>query len=424
MLRQVKIATTGPVARSTINTAVVLLVRLAAQAGLLLLLVRLLGVKNFGVYMGLAALAVMMGTIGTLGAHLVVLRDVSRDIEKRFNTLTYAIPTTLTVGAALLVIYCTLVYLLTTSNKQLSLIFSAIGVSELIITPLLQIICSDYQSRGKISRSQLLATAPSLLRLISALFILAASPDNPLTIFCIAHLSCNILVLCVAGISKVAIYPSFHHWRLPSFKELRDSSQFALLNLTSAGSSELDKTLSLRLLPPEVAGIYAASSRVVGAITLPISAMMLAALPRLFKTGSLLSHQNQRFLQWLILVSICYGVLIAIGLGLISPHLEKLFPAEFAGLAYAVSLFSLAIPGMTLRISGANVLLALGSASTRITLELMGTASLVLLAVILTGRFGINGIIFAIIFSEWLVGITTWLSVSKSRSKSNVSGRS
>jgi O-antigen/teichoic acid export membrane protein len=47
--------------------------------------------------------------------------------------------------------------------------------------------------------------------------------------------------------------------------------------------AELDKSLALRLLSSEASGIYSADSRVVGALALPATAIILSALPRMFQ---------------------------------------------------------------------------------------------------------------------------------------------
>ncbi|MGH8403185.1 MAG: lipopolysaccharide biosynthesis protein, partial [Gammaproteobacteria bacterium] len=59
--------TKGPIARGTIRTGIVLGLRLLVQAGTLLLVARLLGPREYGAFAGVAALAVMLGTLATFG---------------------------------------------------------------------------------------------------------------------------------------------------------------------------------------------------------------------------------------------------------------------------------------------------------------------------------------------------------------------
>jgi len=50
----------GPIARGTVRTSVVLGLRLVVQAGTLLIVARMLGPGAFGVFAGVAALAVLL----------------------------------------------------------------------------------------------------------------------------------------------------------------------------------------------------------------------------------------------------------------------------------------------------------------------------------------------------------------------------
>ena len=61
----------GPIARGTIRTSFVLGLRLLVQADMLLIVARMLGPHQFGAFAGVAALAVILGTLLTFGIHLV-----------------------------------------------------------------------------------------------------------------------------------------------------------------------------------------------------------------------------------------------------------------------------------------------------------------------------------------------------------------
>ena len=68
----------GPIAQSTLKTTAVLGVRLFVQAGTLLIVARMLGPEQFGVFVGVAALAVMLGTLSTFGSHLMLLGEMAK----------------------------------------------------------------------------------------------------------------------------------------------------------------------------------------------------------------------------------------------------------------------------------------------------------------------------------------------------------
>ena len=92
----------GRIAASAIRTSAVLGLRLVVQAGSLLLVARLLGPQQFGTFAGVAALAVLLGTLATFGTHLVLIGEMAKDPARRVQVLAYAMPTTLVCGGILL----------------------------------------------------------------------------------------------------------------------------------------------------------------------------------------------------------------------------------------------------------------------------------------------------------------------------------
>src|SRR5690606_26276479 len=101
----------GPIAQGALRTSLVLFVRLLVQAGALLLVARLLGSHEFGAFAAVAALAVLFGTMSTLGTHLVLLGQVSKDPRRSAEVLSYAVPTTVVCGSLLLIPYLVICFL-------------------------------------------------------------------------------------------------------------------------------------------------------------------------------------------------------------------------------------------------------------------------------------------------------------------------
>src|SRR5690348_9623034 len=95
----------GPIAQGTLRTSLVFGLRLVVQAGTLLLVARALGPDSFGAFAGVAALAVMLGTLATFGTHLLLLGEVSREPSRRTEILRHAVPLTLLCGGILLAVY-------------------------------------------------------------------------------------------------------------------------------------------------------------------------------------------------------------------------------------------------------------------------------------------------------------------------------
>jgi O-antigen/teichoic acid export membrane protein len=396
----------GPIARATLRTSVVLFVRLLAQAGTLLLIARLLGPELFGAFAGVAALAVLLGGASTFGMHLVLLREMSRSLRRRGDVLPMALGTTVVCGTALLLLFVFVAWLaLEPLDIGLNVVL-CIGVAELLIQPLMALIGVDYQARGKIERSQLCLNMPLLLRLGAAALIWIADAPHPLNTYAWAYLGSSALALVIGLHSLRYRWPRPARWQLVRRVEWRNASGFAVLNVTALGPTELDKALALRLLPLELAGVYSASARVIGAAVLPISALVISALPRLFRESE--QARGGRLLRWIFAVSLAYGIAATIGLRLAAPLLEWLFGPKYQGISEILYWLTIAVPGMALRFAAGAALMARGSPWWRAGVETIGIAVLCVMAPLLISVYPIQAMPIALACAEWSMAVVGW----------------
>jgi O-antigen/teichoic acid export membrane protein len=393
------------IASTTLRTSVVLAVRLGVQAGTLLVVTRLLGPEKFGAFAGVAALAVLLGALSSWGSHLVLLREMSRSPASGDAVLPFALGATLTCGSLLLLLFlaCAESFL---SATQIGLaVLLAIGAAEFWLQPMLLLAATDLLARGNIASSQLLQTLPLALRLAGAALIAMCALARPLEAYALVYVAASVCALLVGMRSLARPWPSPARWRLPTRQEWREAGGFAVLNITAAGPAELDKTLALRLLPLPVAGLYAASARVVGAATLPVVAMMLSALPRLFRRDAAQPQGTARLLRWIFAAAFGYSMVLTVALWLAAPLVEWLFGARYTGMRHMLQWQCLAVPGLALRIAAGSALMALGHPWMRAGFELAGLAVLAIAAVLLTARYGATGMPMALAASEWGMAI-------------------
>lgn len=395
----------GPIARGTMRTSFVLGLRLLVQAGTLLLVARLLGPREYGAFAGVAALAVVLGTISTFGTQWVLLGEVSRDAARRAQVLQYAAPFTLLCGTILLGIYLLLCStVLHEAGVSLSVLI-AIGATEMLLQSLLSLPAAEHLALGRIARSQLLTVLPLTLRLAAAAAVFLLRPADSLAAYGYGYLIASLIALVIATTTMPAPWPSLRVWRLPSKTELREAAGYAALNVTAVTPAELDKTLATKLLPLATSGLYAAGARVIGAVTLPVVAMMLSALPRLFREGQGQARRTGRLLRWVFGAAFAYGVALAVVLWFIAPVFVWLFGPKYTGIQHIIHWLCLAVPGMALRLVAGNVLMALGKPWMRAGFEVVGVVLLIFAAVILTSYLQATGMVLALACSEWVMAV-------------------
>lgn len=391
----------GPIALATLRTSLILGIRLAMQAGTLLLVARLLGPERFGEFAGVAALAVVIGTLSSFGTNLVFLGEVSKEPGRRIHVLAYALPTTLLCGTLLLAVYLLFAGVYLSASGASLMVLLAIGAAEILLQPLFAFLSNEHLAMERIARSQVVISLPLVMRLLAASLVFMVDAADPLAAFSFGYLIASAIALSLATATSSAPWPTLRDWRLPSRAELHQSSGYAALAFTACGPGEIDKTLAAVLLTPSSSGLYAAGTRVIGAVTLPVIAMLLSALPRLFREGHTQPRETTRLLRWILVAALLYSALITAVLWLAASAFMGLFGPGYEGISQMIQWLCLAVPGMALRIAAGSMLMALGRPWMRAGFEIAGVIVLLVCSLMLTGRLGGTGMAVALACAEW-----------------------
>lgn len=391
----------GPIALATLRTSLILGIRLAMQAGTLLLVARVLGPERFGEFAGVAALAVVIGTLSSFGTNLVFLGEVSKEPGRRMHVLAYALPTTLLCGTLLLAVYLLFAGVYLSASGVSLMVLLAIGAAEILLQPLFAFLSNEHLAMERIARSQVVISLPLVMRLLAASLVFMVDAADPLAAFSFGYLIASAIALSLATATSSAPWPTLRDWRLPSRSELHQSSGYAALAFTACGPGEIDKTLAAVLLTPSSSGLYAAGTRVIGAVTLPVIAMLLSALPRLFREGHTQPRETTRLLRWILVAALLYSALITAVLWLAASAFMGLFGPGYEGISQMIQWLCLAVPGMALRIAAGSMLMALGRPWMRAGFEIAGVIVLLVCSLMLTGRLGGTGMAVALACAEW-----------------------
>lgn len=410
----------SPVGRDTLSTSIVLGLRLAIQAGTLLIAAKMLGPAGFGAFAGIAALSVLFGTLASFGTHWVLVSAVSKEPARRSGVLDYAIPTTILCGMSLFVICLVLcLVIFRSADIQLS-VFLVIAATEILLQPWIVLMASEHLALGRAAHSQILQLAPMVLRLGVAFVIFLLDVSEPLVLYSYGYFLATLIAVLFVAVTLQIKWPSPRTWRIPNYSEVQNAAGFAVLNVTASGPAELDKAIAARLLPLEAAGLYSMGARIIGAVTLPVSAMLLSLLPRLFRDGYEHRERTVQLLRCLFTAVIVYSSLLTTALWFLAPIFERLLGGDFSKLGEMVRLLCFAIPGLALRLAAGSVLMALGSPWMRVMFEVFGLLVLVATSLIFIARFGAGGMPLAWLCAEWamaLLGVALVFLTSSQRGR-------
>ncbi|MDO3382826.1 oligosaccharide flippase family protein [Gilvimarinus algae] len=397
--------TSGAVATATIRTGLVLGVRLLVLAGTLLLVARMLGSQQFGVFAGACSLALFLGSLSSFGSQLMMLRAVSKNAESSEEILSYAIPLVLLLGAIALVCFLVVMSWAIPSAQISFGVLLAIGFAETILQPFLGLMSAEHHGLGRVARSQALQFSPLALRFIFALLVSFIGFQDVLSAYALGYFLASVAALVLGAYYLPKSWPNWRKWRVVTLTYISASCSYAAINFCKSGSAELDKAVALKLLPVDLVGLYAAGSRVLGALMLPVSAMVVSAVPYIFRSQDAHLHDTRRMVFYMSGVSFAYSLFLLVGLWIASPFIEIIFGDGFKGLSEILRIFCFAIPGLSLRLVSGNALMAIGRPWLRVGLEVIGLVTLVASSICFVIFVGEKYMPFAVILSESIMGV-------------------
>lgn len=394
----------GPIASASIRTTGALGLRLLFQAGHLIVLARLLGPSQFGLLAAVMASAMLLGKLATFGTQYPLLRSTAQGGHTAASVLSYAIPTTLITSSILFAMFLPVAYWLIPTQQDFGIwpLF-AIAIAELLTAPLITLFAMAQLGHGRIASSQLIQTLPLGLRFLAATVLFVAQSDQPLLLYATLYLGTSAITLTAVLCTKAANPPKLKAWRTPRLMELKEAAGFGLMDVATAAPSEIDKAIAPYLLTPSLSGLYAVAGRTVGALTLPVSAMMLSALPRLFRAAK--PGRDNRLLRYTILFSFAYSSVLAMALWWLAPFIGRLFGPSYTSLTEILHIFCFAVPVMALRVVANNTLVSLSKPIKRASCELLGVVALIISAATLTQPFGAPGLALSYVICQWTITI-------------------
>src|SRR5690606_25434202 len=139
----------GRLAQSSLQTGLVLGLRVGTQAIVLVLLARLLGPGLYGNFAAAASLAVVLGLIPNLGAGFVMLARGARDESGIAAVWRYAWPMTGLLGLLLLALYVAAASFITDPPLPVHVLL-LLGAAELLFTPFTLLLSFALQARDKV----------------------------------------------------------------------------------------------------------------------------------------------------------------------------------------------------------------------------------------------------------------------------------
>ena len=393
----------GSLGASSISMALGFVARGLILAGYLVLTSRWLGVDGYGEFSGVVATVMIFATLSGWGVNQVLVQKVAPEPAGLARYWSTALLQTLLVGAALLALLPLLAAILTRGEIAWSA-FALIGISELIALPVALGAVSALLAVGRPHAAAIALCIVPGARLLAVAVGMLSGMEASIEAIAELHLAGSLAGAVVAMLAvRAASGPLSWSRRAPMAEVLPVGTPYVAGNVVGNSYLEIDKVMILSILGSTVLGPYTVAFRAASLFALPVTALMSAALPRLFAAPT--HVERQRTLRAVVVAAALYGLLASILVALSSPFLPLLFGEEFAAAsgyllllspwpllfavhqALACGLTGSGLQGKRVLIEGAGLLLLLG-------------ANLALL-----GRYGASAAILSLLLVEGAIAL-------------------
>jgi O-antigen/teichoic acid export membrane protein len=253
------------------------------QAAYFVVLARLLGPLQYGIYSGAFAFTNLVANYSTVGMGMIFMRRVTKDHHHHAVYWGNILLTTALVGPTIVLI----LHLVAKSvlNPQSAALVLLAGVANCVFAPLTIETARVFQTYEQMRLTAMMNLLTNFLRAVAAVALLmtlrtASANQWAFTAMVLSGVSALISVLLV---STRFGWPKFRP-AVP-LKEAGEGIGYSFAGSTSQVYNDIDKTLLSHFGMNHATGVYTMAYRVLDIATIPIYAVRDAAMPRMFKLG-------------------------------------------------------------------------------------------------------------------------------------------
>lgn len=256
---------------------------LILQAAYFILLARLLGVREYGVFAGAFAFAAIAAPYSALGSGLLFVRYVSSEVANFAAYWGHILLSTLLVGSVLtLGLYLLAPHFLNPASASI-ILFVALG--NCVFTQLSICMSQVFQAFEQLHMTAMLALLANLLRVIAVGIMASSMRHATAWQWAVASLLVSILAV-TAGVAIITFRFGRPRFAASLFhSRTGEGFGFSFSGSTQSAYNDLDKTMLSHYGMNVENGIYTLAYRIVDLATIPVAALDAAALPRYFRNS-------------------------------------------------------------------------------------------------------------------------------------------
>jgi len=319
--------------RATAALASGFITRALMQSILFLIVVRTLSPSGYGQFVSILAVASTLSYLSGLGAHVLLVRNVSRGDLSFSRSWGAAIVQVAVTGPAMMFVYLALVWwLFPVAGWDVILL---VGGSELLLWPFAHLCAHAYQGLNRMGHMSRLIVIPVLFRLIAALVLLIVETIgdgyDPLrlwsTLYAVSTLLATVYALaCVRSDFPAPIWPK----RVMIRDWMKQGAPFSVTSVSIKLYADSDKVMLASLVSASAAGLFSAGYRLVDLAMLPIYGLLSAIVPKLFQAGETGPRAALRVMMKVVPWWLLYLTVAASALWTLAPWITLLLGNDYA----------------------------------------------------------------------------------------------
>lgn len=312
-------------------------VAMAAQVLYFIFIGRALGSREYGAFVGVAALIASLSQFSSLGMEMILVRNVSRERASFSRTWGHAL---LFTGAGFLALLgVSMLVARFTLRPELRVLVPWIALADGLLGKVVQLTARAFQGAGRLAWTARLNALTSIGRAVTGAGLWAFARAHPLrsTALLWAHFYwIATLVVAAFAVILATLCLGWPRFTRPRGADVSEGLSFSVSSSSISVYNDIDKTFLASLGQTQAAGIYSAAYRVVDAASAPIYAVYAAAAPRFFREGARGVRTAGAYARATLLRTLPLALAATVALAAAAPLLPVLFGPSFRESAQAL----------------------------------------------------------------------------------------
>jgi O-antigen/teichoic acid export membrane protein len=377
------------------------------QAAYFILLARLLGSRQYGIFVGAFALVSIVSQYSTIGSGLVMLRHVSQDRSQFAQYWGNVILTTLSLGfIVILLLRLFGPWLVGAASAS---VIALIALGECTCARLAECAGQAFQAMENLRWTATLTTLTNVTRLIAVGSLMIVIHHATVNQWAIASVTVSAIsaTMAIAAVSILIGRPRFRPSLL--FSSAGEGIGFSFACSTTSIYNDLDKTMLNHYGMAAANGIYSMAYRVIDISCAPIRALHSAAFPKFCQKGLEGAHSSVGFAKQILRKTLPFSFAAAAGMFLTARFIPLVVGKSFQNSVSALQWLCL-IPALrTFHLSAGDTMTGAGYQRYRTTCQLLAASLNFGLNLFMIPAYSWRGAAWSSLITDGFLAIANWV---------------